>query len=141
MNTGTERDAIESIHGSLRPFRLEAGQRFADGHGSDLHLVGISRPNFIGGDRDGRIAVLSHGGLKEGIDPPKFQVVDCAGLVVIRPQTAEERAAERIPDGFASRFVVEAAVTTGFDIRGRCVVLNTGTKTSYPLLITAGVND
>jgi len=141
MNTGTERDAIEAIHGFLRPFRLEAGQRFADGHGSDLHLVGISRPNFIGGDRDGHIAVLSRGGLRDGVDLPKFQVMDCAGLVVIRPQTAGERADERIPDGFASRFVVEAAVTTGFDAQGRCVVQNTGTKTSYPLLITAGISD
>lgn len=141
MNTGTERAALESIYGSFQPVRIEQGQRFAAKNGEELHLVGISRADFIGSDRDGKVAVLSKVGLKEGIAAPRFRVADCVGAVVIRPQTAEEREAEGIGREYAPRYVAETVEFDSFDERGRCVVRGTGVAVSYPLLISAGVND
>ncbi|MEA3249430.1 MAG: hypothetical protein U9Q03_03670 [Patescibacteria group bacterium] len=141
MNIGTERTAIESLFGSFASIRLEWGQRFADKDGTELHLAGISRGNIVGGDRGGPVVVLSAAGLKEGVERPPFVVVDCVGMVVIRSQTADERAAEGIAPTFASRYVVEVVRADVFDVRGRCIVRETGASASYPLLMTAGVND
>lgn len=141
MNTGTERTAIESIYGSLKPIRLEQGQRFVDEGGVELRVAGISRANFFGGDCAEPIVVLSASGLKKGVQRPSFRVINCAGTVVVRPQTQDERIAEGIASGFASRFVAEVVEPTTFDNEGRCVVRKTGVTVSYPLLISAGVND
>lgn len=141
MNTGTERAAIESICASFEPIRLEYGQRFASEDGDELHLVGISRTGFIGGACIGPVVVLSRSGLKAGISRPPFRVVDCVGIVVVRPQNEDERAVEGIRPEFAPRFVAETVRVVGFDGAGRCVVRETGNKASYPLLISAGVND
>jgi hypothetical protein len=141
MNTGTERAAIESIYASFEPIRLEYGQRFTDEDGVELNLVGISRADFIGGACGGPVAVLSRSGLKDGINRPSFRVEDCAGIVIVRPQSGSERSAECIGGGLAPRFVAESVHAIGFDSDGRCVVRRTGVKVSYPLLISAGVND
>ncbi len=141
MNTGTERDAIESIYGYLRSVTLEGGQRFVDESGTELHLAGVSRANICG-DRSGDVAVFSVSGLKRGIDRPNFRIRRFAGMVVIRPQTEAERKAEGIGAGLAPRYVASVVEPSSkVDGQGRFELRLTGAAVSYPLLISAGVKD
>ncbi|MFH1047696.1 MAG: hypothetical protein V1738_05310 [Patescibacteria group bacterium] len=134
-NTHPEREAIEGLIPQLRPFTLSGDCKFVLSDGTKLELVGISQPNFLGGTRDGEVAVLQRSSSES-----KFNLsapVSCVGVVVLRPETDAERRKRSLPEGYAATFMVQGLAHECLDETGHSVLFPVPDAVAvFPLLIT-----
>jgi len=133
MLNRVERAAFERLIPKLRPFFLEGDERFVLPDGTELRVAYISRATYCG-EHCGKVAVLCRAGSLRS-QPPSGSV-NCAGVVLLRVETDEERESRCQEPGFCASYVVEGLATEARDEQGRRTVYLVGCETTFPALIT-----
>lgn len=130
----TIRATLESIIDRLRPFRLKTDDEFVLPDGTPLFAAGVSRPAHSRGRSGNDVVVLTAKPVSgSGI---RREALQCAGAVLVRPETREERAESRAC-GLGPQHVIQGYAPETRDFQGRVVVYPiAGAVTRFPILVT-----